>query len=362
MNLSTYLVSNEKLNIKLQEILFEELSKAVASVKKGHRLQVTDIPMELMGPLCIRMNKELKNVRCYVLASAPKMEYEITSTKLIMERNEFEETLLVFIPNDIRTAAEDSFDVSTFKRYQTHEVYRKTYESLMKQLKPDEAGLVKEILRIARSKDMVKICKFLMAIQEHNGDNNCIGLSFANIDLVPDKDIYPGVSDILPRISMNKDCVEKLSNLKSTQIDRFNSLELLEDVTSTLLLGFIKEEVDPTPSIWLNNLIMDEHAEEMTFDRWRFSSKSGDKIEEMEIISIGIEDRTEDDYQILNLLVQDSIKVKWETIPAPISVEDLDYFTVEVVQDELIFANSKRIKKGPVLQKQEALLSLSWQI
>ena len=88
-------------------------------------MRVDDIPAVLMISLCSRLREAAPGYHVFVLradgATSVPDDLAITATKLIEIRNPDSERhvrrpMLVFVPQEARTAAEDSFAPSTFEQ------------------------------------------------------------------------------------------------------------------------------------------------------------------------------------------------------------------------------------------------------
>ena len=99
----------------IQDILIKELNIQLNNVKPGHCMKLTGLPEKALLEACLKLRNLYANIDCWLLAVEPRSDYEITATKLVELRNKQEKPLLVLIPSNLRTAAEDSFGDATFQ-------------------------------------------------------------------------------------------------------------------------------------------------------------------------------------------------------------------------------------------------------
>ena len=117
-------LTSQELNAALESVLLPRLAKLLSAREHGHCMRVTDLDRELMVRLAGGLRAMVPATNVVVLADealrtlAPDLA--VTSTKLVELRNplpndELRPALLVFVPNDLRASAEDSFGVATFE-------------------------------------------------------------------------------------------------------------------------------------------------------------------------------------------------------------------------------------------------------
>lgn len=109
---------------ELEGVVLPKLLDVLRTRLPGHCMRVTDLDVDLMVRVCGRLRAEVPDVRLVILSdnlnAATPAELAVSSTKLVELRNPLPDgtqrpPLLVFIPNDMRAAAEDSFGVATFE-------------------------------------------------------------------------------------------------------------------------------------------------------------------------------------------------------------------------------------------------------
>lgn len=99
-------ISNDDLYAVLANQLLPHISAALDGAGPGQRLRVTTLPVPVMDRVCEALQGRTSS-RAFVLAKDPSgVAWRASSTKLIELRNVLVEPLLVFIPPDLRTAAD----------------------------------------------------------------------------------------------------------------------------------------------------------------------------------------------------------------------------------------------------------------
>ncbi len=125
-------LTSHELNAALESVLLPRLADVLAARGLGHCMRVTDLDRDLMIRLAGGLRARVPSANVVVLADealrAQAPELAVSSTKLVELRNplpndELRPALLVFVPNDLRASAEDSFGVATFEALSVDGVY-----------------------------------------------------------------------------------------------------------------------------------------------------------------------------------------------------------------------------------------------
>ena len=99
----------------LREQLFPRVRASLEIAEAGQRIRITTLPGPVMESLCEALQNDDRWVARVLVAKQPGRSWEATATKLIELRNTLTKPLIVFIPPGLRTAAEDSLDIATFR-------------------------------------------------------------------------------------------------------------------------------------------------------------------------------------------------------------------------------------------------------
>src|SRR5215470_8352935 len=99
----------------LREQLFPRVRASLEIAEGAQRIRITTLPGPVMEGLCEALQHDDRWVARVLVAGSPDKPWKATATKLIELRNTLDKPLLVFIPPGLRTAAEDSLDIATFR-------------------------------------------------------------------------------------------------------------------------------------------------------------------------------------------------------------------------------------------------------
>ena len=326
MHITELSITQSDLNQYLAQLILMDLVTVVNSRQSGHCLQVTDLPAELMAIVCQQLRTDRPECETYVLSPRPEQVWQITSTKLVERRNAGESVIVVFLPPDLHTSAEDSFDVSTFERFPIGNLYHRLRRQLLKNFSSDLRPLIDEVVRESGCKNEQAICQYLLAIQNAPDKFQAMGLALFHIGLVPDPQLQNSLDVLRPQLIRNKNAVEKLSTTETPLFSRIQSLNLNEGRTPKLLYRFFDHVKTIDPSQWLPAILQEEFVHELTFDQWEFREPVTGNIEEISFLDLGTSDTNNDGYPMFNVQKDKNLKIAWETTPPPLQCHDLSYF------------------------------------
>jgi len=350
---ATYITRSD-LNIYLTQIILDDLVSVVDARQSGHCMQVTDLPLDLMENTCQELRGARPGCEAYVLSSAPTQPWHITSTKLVERRNAGEAVIVVFLPPDLRTSAEDSFDVSTFERFPIGDLHQRLCERLLADVPSDTRSILEEVIHESGCGDEDAICRYLLAVRGEDAASEALGLALHYLGLIPDRALLDDPSIIRPRLKHNADVVETLSTPDNALLARIQSLGLNEGRTPQSLYRFFNQMNTFDPSHWLPAILEQDSADDLTFDQWDFHDKITGGLEEIILTDLGTTLRNEDGYLLVDLQRSSDLKVAWETIPPPPQCKDLSYFTIEIMKDGVPVTEAHTVKVGGGLSKRRS--------
>ena len=153
-------ISSADLNDHLRVVVEERLHDIIVTRQPGHCMRVGDLDSALMMSVGRNLATALgASAQVHVLSRDVQSEdpLTITSSKLVELRNVPADgvqrpPLLVFVPNDLRTAAEDSFAEATFEQISIADCFSLLRKRLIHQLPTDFRSAVEEILRVVEER------------------------------------------------------------------------------------------------------------------------------------------------------------------------------------------------------------------
>jgi DNA phosphorothioation-dependent restriction protein DptH len=362
-------LSNEQLNRALQECLIPKLKKAIASRERGHCMRVADLDLKLASELSKVLRREIPNAQVYILNNGQNSSEEdiyISSTKLVELRNPLQDgslrpPLLIFLPSNLHTNAEDSFNVASFEDIAVTDVYEQLIKNLIQRLPSPLQGYVKNgILAFLASEkwtwaDAVSQARFLLTAIHNGNDGDTLGAALYELGLVPDFHLFDDPSLTSGKIRKNLDCVKKLTYSDLSIRGRIIDLGLSEHTVRNRLTQLLIEKGIETPKKWTSQIVLKQSNWDLSFDKWKFLENINLAQISIEVLETDLpkvpEDVTEEKLQslvgtqILNPEDRAKLQVQFAVEPQPSQIQGLSYFTVQIIsRDAGAVGNIKKVK------------------
>ena len=348
---------------ELESVLLPALVDLLNTRAPGHCMRVTDLDVDLMVRLCGRLRAEVPNSQVVILGNGPATiapaELTVSSTKLVELRNPLADgthgpPLLVFLPNDIRAAAEDSFGVATFEDVQLGDVYGDVRTQLLMDLPSGLRGALSEALRRLTDgespwpfADPVAIVRFLLTAKVNGNDPEAIGAALYELGLVPDFELLRQPEKAPARMGRNRVCVEMLTWSSKSERGRVLDLGLANRGFRVQLGNFAAESGLEDPRAWTRRIVLDRSYWGLAFNKWEFE----DGGEEPDAIFVGdvatnlpVVQDDEVDERLSQLIGQTVLplgkagirkfSVTFRVDPLPGKVQGLSKFTIQVISKD----------------------------
>lgn len=333
------------------KLILADISTVISNRGAGHCIKVADLPLSLMVDLCKQLRSSGVQCEAFVLGSYTGSDLYITSTKLVERRNISKSVIIVFIPPNTRTSAEDSFDISTFESFPIRNIYQRLRTQLFADIPISSRSTLDEIIKESGCTSDEDICRFMLATQLSSFDPMFIGLSIFHLGLVPDSTLLNDPGSLRPIISRNSKTVANLSLPDRGILDKIQSIGLTAGDKTNALYQFFINIGTTNPHQWLPMIVQNA---DLTFDKWEFEEKHSGDVEEILITGLGILERNQDGYPLFDATHTKDLKVTWETLPAPKQCMGLSHFTVELMKEGVAVTDARTIKSGISPSKQRS--------
>lgn len=354
-------LTSQELNAALESVLLPRLSKVLAARDLGHCMRVTDLDRELMIRLAGGLRAAVPSANVVVLADdalrtqAP--ELAVTSTKLVELRNplpndELRPPLLVFVPNDLRASAEDSFGVATFEEVSIDGAYAELIALLISAIPANLRVAVEACLGELRRSDSrwryaddAAVARYLLTCQVNDFDPDAMGAALFELALVPDFELFQQAERAPARVARNRECVEQIT--WSTKTERVRALELglLDSLFCKQLGEFFSRIGVANPKEWTQLIVRDRVNWPLAFNKWLFEDGGVNPdaifIGDVELPDLPVVKDDNEDPRLAELIGHrvlpisktglKKFSVSFRVDPVPSKVEGLSRFVAEVV-------------------------------
>jgi DNA phosphorothioation-dependent restriction protein DptH len=350
-----------ELNAELERVLMPRLATMLRTRGPGHCMRVSDLDLEVMVRLCQQLRAQVPGAQVYVLsdgrrASIPA-DLAVTSTKLVELRNPLADNtlrppLLVFIPSDLRAAAEDSFGVATFEEVSLGDAYGELGKLLLAEVPNGLRPTLAEVLRRIEvaawpGADSVAVARYLLTVKLNDYDRDAAGASLFELGLVPDFELLTDVARASLRVSRNLETVRTLTWSGKSERGHVVELGLSERAFRTQLANLLADIGLEEPRVWTRCIATERENWKFSFHRWKFDEDevrpdaSFVEVVETSLPKVGDD---EDDEKLSRLIGQQYLpvgkkgvkrfSVTFRTDPHPTRVQGLARFSAQVVSQE----------------------------
>lgn len=347
---------NEQLRIIVEDSLRDLLSKR----QLGHCMRVGDLDRAVMLTVARNLRNELgASAQIHVLSNVPPTgdALLISSSKLVELRNPHVDgtlrpPLLVFVPNDLRTSAEDSFAEATFEQVSIADVYPKLLSRLIHRLPESLQATTAEVVRLIAERnwrwaDTVGMARFLLSIHVNGAEPETVGASLCELGLVPDFNLLDKPSELPQRLAKNLECVDKLTFSTKSDHGRVLELQLKDRAFRSKLSEILVDTGMEEPITWTRRIVLERALWPLSFDKWVFEDNAGFAQQlRVEVLDVTLPEISaeETDPQLRQLIGQKvllvgkngpkSFTVKFRCEPAPGNIPAVDHFRLQIISRE----------------------------
>ncbi|MCM8568890.1 ATP-binding protein [Gramella jeungdoensis] len=316
------------------ELILDLHHNELKSAKPGHCMKISGLAFKELNALSEKIGSQFPQIDTYIISEINHNEKCISATKLIELRNSQAKPLLILIPSNSRTAAEDSYGNATFKELSLEGVETKLIDKLIDEIPPQFKNLIiEDIIKFIGFGNLSNsdIINFLIDLKEHGYTQQSIGDFIYNLNLIPDSKLLEDTNKIRSRIKFNSDCIGILSTFDKPVADRISDIPIESNTLQSEIVNFIKKEEYLSTKKEIAEAIFENYAC-LNFSQWKISELEVDHND----IKLTIDKIKSSDFQVendkktlyANPNSPSKIKVRFSTKPNPSQISDLKYFRI----------------------------------
>ena len=231
---------------RILDIFIEVYGKIIENAQPGHCMKATGFSLEVLRDLYGRLGFLNTKTQFFILSEDPEHtgnEY-ITPTKLIELRNDLTISILVLIPINSSTSAEDSYGNATFQELSITDFDRILFNKLHDEVASHSA--VKTILTYAEralNATMQAKINYLLYVTLSGCTDEAIGNGMYMLGMLPDSSIVSKKEYIPQYLSKNDDCTVVLSDYSQAIADRISALPVKAGSIQPKAAKFLRDNV-----------------------------------------------------------------------------------------------------------------------
>ncbi|WP_202800226.1 hypothetical protein [Pontibacter sp. BAB1700] len=317
---------------RIIDLIIEQGHSDFSNATAGHCMKITGFGSNELEYLWERLISSYPSIDTFIIAEESKGNKYISATKLIEYRNKQERPLLVLIPSNSRTAAEDSYGNATFKEFALEGIEKSLLTRLLSECPIEYKTVIEEdIFGYLSNENLSQTNKinYLLDLHEKGYNSDNFGDLLFHLNLIPDSDLLKEKAKVRPRLSFNVQSIKTLSSFSKPIYDRIAELPLEPNSIQRSIVDFLKNESDAKSAEALTELIYTSYSH-LNFCNWPipeidpkdvklfidFIKSSNFKIEEGDKVLHAESDKIS------------KVKIRLKTTPKPKDVPELKYFKV----------------------------------
>lgn len=308
------------------DIFIEVYGETIKYASPGHCMKVTGLSSDVLRDLYSRLRNLGTNTQIYILTEDDEQTGPdfISPTKLIELRNDLTISILVLIPVNSFTSAEDSYGNATFRELSIKDFDARLFYKLGEQL--DGVKAVKQILTFADKTQNVTLqdkVKYLLYIKLNEKSEESVGNGLFLLGLIPDSNIVSKKEYVPQFLSKNDECISILSDYSISLADKIGGLPIKPGTLQDDVAKMLREQYGVENRKSICEKILNDYPQ-LNFSKWYDHLKNIVALGELHITKVDII-RKGNDRLILKVDQKKGAKVKLRIFfsPKPSAYEQL---------------------------------------
>ena len=230
----------------LQHVV-DSYSPILKGAKAGHCMKITGLPVEQLEILYTMLLGINSDIDISILSDEKTGSQYISATKLIEKRNDPTKTILILVPSNSRTSAEDSYGDATFQNLSAIELLRSFFYRLMDEIPEDKKSLTTPMVELLNEIGVTvsDLISYILYLDIHGYSKESLGNGLYLFGLLPDKGLLDDESKIRRRFYINLEKVSApLADFSATPVDRVVALPLQKQTIQADLVAMLNENDD----------------------------------------------------------------------------------------------------------------------
>ena len=323
--------------------LVESYSKSIKAAKPGHCMKVTGLALSELRTLIPMLRPLNSAVSVFILSEDETGPDFIRASKLIEMRNDPEATILVLIPANSRTSAEDSYGDATFKNLSAAELKVDFLNYLIYEIPEEKKASWDSVWQVLQQYVVpsMQLVNYLLFVDSEHYADEAWGNGLFLLGMLPDSKLVHPDTNMRRNLALNKEkCADVLCDYSIAPADRVAQLPIKAQTIQKEILNLLTAQDIVNERFALCEEIYSNHPD-LNFALWPLLDKFKGDIKEVVVyaeIVPGKDPKKElvtDDQgnYILSLHSGKKSKVSFRVTFNPSPKENLDiaYFEVYLV-------------------------------
>lgn len=318
---------------KIINLILELHRPDFENASAGHCMKITGLGVLELEYLWNIIQDEHKHLDLFIVSEDEITDNKyISATKLIELRNKQDKPLLILIPSNSRTAAEDSYGNATFKEISLEGIENELVDKLIDEIPDDIYDVISSDIIEYLDPTNSEIIDYLIAVAGDKYEVDSIGNSLFHLSLIPDNILLNHKEKIRSRLNFNRESVELLSAFNKPLYDRIADLRLENDSIQKDIVDFLKKEKDVKNAQDICASINIGYGN-LNFSNWPIPDLDFTHIklitDEIKSSDLKVEEGTNVLFAQANKISK--LRVRFRTNPNPKDIKDLKFFRITLM-------------------------------
>lgn len=242
----------------------EAYSAKLKAAKPGHCMKITGLAMKELKVLLPLLRPLNNGMDIYILSETEKGDEFVHATKLIELRNNPTRSVLILVPSNSRTSAEDSYGDATFQNLSAAELQDSFVQKLIGEMPQEKEYLWNQVkdLIVELKPSLAVVVNYLIYLELHQYDEEAWGNGLYLFGILPDRDLVKEEGAVRRRFMLNYEKVSSvLADFSQTAADRIASLPLERNTVQKDLMQFLTQTENIADAVSLFENVHDNHPE-----------------------------------------------------------------------------------------------------
>ena len=348
----------------------EVYAPKLKQVRPGHCMKITGLALKELRVLLPLLRPINENLSVFILSEEEKGDEYIHATKLIELRNDPSKAVLILVPTNSRTSAEDSYGDATFQNLSASDLQNSFIYKLMDEMPEEKRSNWSQIFELLRDEVhayMSDLISYILYLELNQYSSEAWGNGLFVFGMWPDSELFKEENAVRRRFMLNKEKASAiLADFSLTAADRIASLPIERGTIQRALMTFLTSDDSLNDANSLFECILCKHPE-FNYAKmpWLEIGSSG-PVKVMVDLNTGKDSKKElvkdeEGNFVLNILSEKKSKVSFTitTDPAPkdnpaivsfeIALVDIDDFSeVGVIKKAKVGTNKRATRKMSV--------------
>lgn len=341
---------------KFLSLIVSHYEAQIKGAKPGHCMKIEGLPLSEMQKLIGMIRPLNQDLLLYILSDTLTGDNYIHATKLIELRNNSDKPLLVLIPANSTTSAEDSYGDATFQNLSVADLLGIFFDELQNEIPAEKKYIWNELepLFLQNRIPFDTAINYLLFVGMNHHSTESWGNGLYLAGLIPDNFLVAS-GKLKRRFSINLEtCANVLCDFSYTLADRVALLPLQPNTLQKDILSFLNTERELKDKVDICGKIYSDYPG-LNFSNWKtIYDEERTEVKVYADIVPGIDPRKElvknqQGDLVLNIPSEKKGKMSVAILcdPAPKDNPDIDAFVVSLVSRD-DFADLGTIRKFKV--------------